>query len=101
MNDVDNTIEKLETFFQESSAAYVYSLLRDIRSLDYIKSVHPRLDTQFIQQCSETVHQLLNEHHIGEDTTNLQKYVNDRTQVLIDSLPIHPLDFLYPLRSRK
>jgi len=101
MNDVDNTIEKLETFFQESSVAYVYSLLCDIRSLDYIKSVHPRLDTQFIQQCSETVHYLLNEHHIGEDTTSLQKYVNERTRTLIDSLPIHPLDFLYPLRSRK
>lgn len=101
MNDVQDMIGKLEAFFQESSVAYVYSLLCDIQSLDCVKSVHPRLDTQFIQQCSETIHYLLSEHHIGEDTTNLQKYVNDRTQVVIDSLPIRPLDFLYPLRSRK
>lgn len=72
------TLTRLETFFEESSTSFVYSLLCDLRTCKRIKQLYPCIDPDFVQQSLQTIEYLLKEHHIPCDIEVLEKYIEDR-----------------------
>jgi len=74
-DEISTLLIYLETFFEESSISFLYSILCDMKVLKYINSIYSRIDPDFIQQFHQTIRYLLKEYKISYDITILEKYI--------------------------
>lgn len=76
-DEISTLLLYLETFFEESSISFLYSILCDMKVSKHINSIYSRIDPDFIQQFHQTVRYLLEKYKISYDTTILEKYIEE------------------------
>lgn len=89
-------ILSLESLFNESSVSFIYGRMCEIKTLDVIQRVYPRLDPLFVDQSKETIAHLLREHHISLNEKNLVNYITTKVKEFLDDYHINIRKYIFP-----
>jgi hypothetical protein len=75
----DEYLSDLEEFF-EGSIGYIYCLIQDLKSLEYVKKIHPRLNQDFVMQVEKTIEYFTHEHRLKPTFVNMKKYIENASK---------------------